>query len=463
MKFIGREKELGQLDALYHQPGFQMVVMYGRRRVGKTTLLNEFTRDKRSIFYMATRTSAGDNLAGLSRAILAGSGIGGMGASFSGYPEAFHSLTGMARSERLVVVLDEFPYLLEVVAGITSVLQKVIDQEWLRSGIMLILCGSSISMMEDEVLSEKSPLYGRRTAQMDIQPFDYRAAAEFLPDYSPENKALSYGITGGIPKYLSMLDPGKSLEDNIIALFFDDAGFFFEEPGNLLQQEFRNVAAYNTLLQAVAGGAVQVSEMSQKTHMDTALISQMLRRLLRIRIVRKDVPVPRQQNKRYTQYVLQDGMFRFWFAYVASAANAVERGYGAEYFRQRVKPSLHNYMGSEFEGICRQYLWNHLMDFSGELFITDVGKWRGMDAEKREPADIDVVGIDDSSKTAVAGECKFKREKMGARELATLKHRAGLIRPYQVKDFLLFSLSGFSPDLPAEPGVRLVTLEDMYR
>lgn len=467
MKFIGRERELEQLNKIYHEPGFQMLVMYGRRRIGKTTLLNEFVKDKQSVFFMASRVPAAENLSDLSRTIAADSGLTNASLRFDTYGDAFHYLTERADdsgSHKLVIILDEFPYLMESMDGISSILQKTIDLEWQSRNIMLVLCGSSISMMEDEVLSEKSPLYGRRTAQMDVRPFDYLKSAGFTPGYSPEDLAVCYGITGGIPKYLSMINPEKSLDENIEELFFDDSGFFYEEPANLLQQEFRNVSSYNAVLQAVANGAVQVSEIAGKTHLDTSLVSQILQRLIRIRVIRRDEPVPPQSNKRYTQYVLNDGMFRFWYRYVASAVSAVERGLGADYYRHRVKSDLHDYMGLEFETMCREYVWNHARDFMPDLFLNKVGKWRGQDNIRRAPADIDVVGIDEKEKTAVIGECRFRTSGIGRSELALLRERGNLIRPYQVKQYLLFSLSGFHDDVDRGlPDTQYVTLSDMYR
>ena len=463
MGIIGRNKELDTLQKIYEQSGFQMVVMYGRRRSGKTTLLNEFVKKKRNIFFTATRSLDDTNLSELTQAVMIDQGVNGVAISFDNYMDAFHYITTITNDEKLVVVIDEYPYLIETVSGISSILQIVIDREWLNRNIMLILCGSSISMMEDEVLSAKSPLFGRRTAQMDIRPFDYYVSAEFVPDYSPEDKAISYGITGGIPKYLSMIDPEKSMDQNIEDLFFDDSGYFFEEPENMLQQEFRNVASYNTLLATIAGGAVTISEMSQKTHLDSSRVTQMIHSLIRIRLVRRDVPVPDSGNKRDIRYMLCDGMFRFWYRYVSKAVNYIERGNGADYYRHIVKPVIHDYMGLEFEKISQEYMWRHALEISDELFITDIGKWRGTDNEKKEPADIDVVCIDSSSRKCMIGECKFRNEKTGRSEFELLKDRARLVRPYEVKKYFLFSLSGFTDEIEKETDAVCVKLDDMYR
>lgn len=195
-------------------------------------------------------------------------------------------------------------------------------------------------------------MYGRRTSQLDVKPFDYFTSAEFTPDYSPEDKAILYGVTGGIPKYLSMFEPEKTLDENIEALFFDDAGYFFEEPNNLIQREFRKVASYNSILTAIAGGAGRISEISGKTQMETSQVTQAVNKLIRVRIVKRDEPVPTQNNKRYAQYVLGDGMFRFWYRFTSPAVSLIERQKEKEYYRKRVKPKIHEYMGKEFETIC---------------------------------------------------------------------------------------------------------------
>ena len=468
--FIGRERELAQLNETFSKEGFQMAVVYGRRRVGKTTLLNKFSEGKKTVFYTAIETGNEMNQEQFGNMVFHFFSGSHAELHFRSYEEIFAYITDCLKKEewnreKMVLVIDEYPYLAGADKGLSSVLQRWIDREWNRLNMFLILCGSSISFMEEEVLGSKSPLYGRRTMQMDIRPFDYKTSALFVPDYSAEDKAVMYGITGGIPKYLSVMDPSIPLGDNIKRQFFRDDGYLYEEPQNLLRQEFRNIALYNSIIEAVAHGAVQMNEIAARTVLDTSAIAQAAAKLISVRILKKDTPILNEKNKRYTQYVIRDGMFRFWYRFVPGATGAVERGFGNEYYDQAVAPFLHEYMGGIFEEMCQEYVFmNGLSGKYGDI-ITNVGKWRGMDNLKKEPADIDVVGINTMNKKAVIGECKFRNSRFGSEEEKKLIDRARLIYPYTAIHFVLFSVGGFTEEVlegAEDRKVNCVRLEDMY-
>lgn len=464
MKFIGREKERKALEDYYHSAGFQMVIVYGRRRVGKTCLLNEFTADKDCIFFTAVEASYESNLRAFSEAVSAHFGGADQGIRYDSFERAFRVIKDQAETKKLVLVIDEYPYLALSDSSMASVLQKTIDTEWKQSNIMLILSGSSISFMEDEVLGEKSPLFGRRTAQIDVRPFDYLTASRFVESYSPEEKAIAYGATGGIAKYLSLFRPEESADSNLKRLFFSESGYLYEEPKNLLRQEFRNIALYNSIIEAVANGAVQMNEISQRTGMDTARLSQALARLISVRIIRKDEPILNESRK-FIQYQVNDGMFRFWYRFVLKATTVIENDMGELWYEKSVKPELHDFMGLIFEEMCQE--WTRELSRQGGLepLVFRVGKWRGHDNQNKAPADIDVVGVNDVERTAVIGECKFRNELFGIREYEKCLDRARLLPGYETKQFLMFSKSGFSKDVKArakKERTRLVTLREMY-
>lgn len=231
--FIGRQHELEELNRLYGAPGFQMPVIYGRRRVGKTTLIREFAKGKKCIYYTAIEATGARNLTLLSKAIYKELMPGRKTMpEFRSYEDALQFIYEEAEDQRLILVIDEYPYLARSERSMSSVLQRFIDEYYQQSSLLLVLCGSSMSFMENQVLGYQSPLYGRRTAQFLIRPFDYRVSAEFVPAYSPEEKAIVYGITGGTPKYLELIDLEKSLRQNIIDLFLNENGYLFEEPSN---------------------------------------------------------------------------------------------------------------------------------------------------------------------------------------------------------------------------------------
>lgn len=467
-EFIGRKKELSALQSRYESPGFQMVVMYGRRRVGKSTLIQHFIQGKKAIFYTAIRSGLQRNVELLGNRILENLAPHMPGISFANIDQIFTFLTAACQHERIILVLDEFPYLAEQDPSILSILQKYIDTEWLQGNMFLILCGSSVSFMEHEVLSEKSPLFGRRTGQIHLKPFNYLEAAAFVPQYTYEEKAICYGITGGIAKYLALLDKKKSLDQNIIDLFFSTAGYMYEEPTNLLTQEFRHISSYNAIIDAVSSGKYKPTDIHDATHLELSSISHALRNLTATGIIKKNYAITDERNKRKIRYTLGDHMFQFWYRFVPNGIDLIEMGRGETYYDTIVRPHLSDYMGSIFEDMCRYYTLYEGVNrrFAGSL-ITQVGTWWGTNPSKKEETDIDVVGLDKIAKTAVLGECKFKNEVIDKSVFMALKERNGLIdHRYRTIHYLLFSKSGFSDwilEHKKEEQIYPITLEDMYK
>ena len=234
----------------------------------------------------------------------------------------------------------------------------------------------------------------------------------------------------------------------------------------MLRQEFRDTSLYFAILHAIGSGSIQVNEISDKTGFGSEKVVQALHRLEAVRIVKRYVPILNEKNKKLSQYVLRYGMFRFWFRFVPRGINAIERGFGRQYFENAVRPFLHEYMGPVFETICQDYTALRGMTGRYGFLVTRIGKWRGSDPVKKEPTDIDVVGISDIDKKAVIGECKFKNEIVGRQEYQTLVDRARLVDPYHVEKYLLFSLSGFSDWLTthaaSDPTLELLSIDDLY-
>ena len=270
--FVGRKRELSSLEKLYHQQGFGMTVIYGRRRIGKSTLIREFLKDKRAIFYTATKVGKARNLELFCQQVVSLLDPSLTGVSFPSLEAILDFITDRLSGDKLVLVIDELPYWAQDDGALLSVLQKYIDTRWSEQDMMIILCGSSLSFMENKVLSEKSPLFGRRNTQIRLEAFDYLEAAEFVPDYSAEDKAIIYGITGGVAKYLAMIDPRGSADDNIKAQFFNTDGYLYDEPRNLLAQEFTDVALVNNVIEQIASGSNTVNEISQKIGQNSSTV-----------------------------------------------------------------------------------------------------------------------------------------------------------------------------------------------
>ena len=429
--FIGRERELRVLEETYQKPGFQMTVIYGRRRIGKSRLITEFIKEKRASYYVASQSSFQDNVKKWSAQFIMDLFPAMEGVSFD-TPESFFQFIGnSATEEKLVIALDEIPYIAETDASFLSRLQAAIDTVFTSKNIYLIICGSAISFMEKEILSEKSPLFGRRTNQIFLKPFDYMDSARFTQNYSSEEKAIVYGVTGGVAKYLTLFDDSLSLDENLINQ-----------------------------------GTNRLNEIADKANISTATLAYIIKNLMTIGVISRKTPMTEVENKKRTAYEITDGMYRFWYRFIPAARAAIEMGRGEVFYHSYVKDKLHSYMGSVFEEMCRFYTLSEGLEGTLNCLVTNVSSWWGP-GHDHKPTDIDVVGVDDAGRKAVIGECKFKNEVIDKEVFETLLRRRGLIdKRYSEVQFLFFSLSGYSQwvEKNADPQeVRLISLDEMYQ
>ena len=460
--FIGRNTELKTLDKLYRSNKFEFAVIYGRRRVGKTALINEFSKDKDTIFFTGVETNAKQNLENFSRCIMEYQTGFALDSSFASFQAALEYVFQLAQEKRLVLVIDEYPYVARALKSFASTLQLLIDKNKDSSKLFLILCGSSMSYMEDNVLAYKAPLYGRRTAQLKIQPFDFFESCRYFENFSGEDKALAYGIMGGTPQYLMQLDDRLSIEDNIKNTHLNPASSIFEEPNNLLKQEVREPAIYNAVITAIATGASKMSEISGKIDEDTSVCATYIKNLISLGIVKKEMPYG-EKSGRKTIYSIEDNMFRFWYRFVPGNTSLISRG-AADLAYSRIAPELSAYMGGVFEEICKQYLWRLLLAGKCAVSFTELGRWWGTNPKTRTQEEIDIMGTDKDS--ALFGECKWTNDKVDLGVLETLIERSSLFH-FGKTHFYLFSKSGFTKgciDKAAALGnVSLVSYGDMLR
>lgn len=457
--FVGREKELSDLNRLYLTDKFQFSVIYGRRRVGKTALINEFVRDKETIFFTGLETNCRQNLENFSRAVFGYAA--GPAPVFRNFHEALEYVFVLSEKKRLVLVIDEYPYAARSCKGLASVLQTLIDKYKGTSNLFLILCGSSMSFMEDQVLGYKSPLYGRRTSQFRIRPFDFFESRLCLGNFSDMDAAIVYGIAGGTPQYLLQMNGRLSVEENIKNTFLNTSSYLFEEPGNLLKQEVREPAVYNAVISAVADGSTKVSEISDKVGEGSSVCSAYLKNLTDLGILRKETPIAERTQKK-TVYSIADNMFRFWYRFVPPNYSLIQHGMADAAYRN-ISEQLPAFMGPVFEDICKQYLW--LLNRSGDLPImfTEMGRWWGSDPETKSEAEIDILATD-SRGSAIFCECKWTNGDVDAAALEKLVKRSGLLS-FEKKYFYLFAKNGFTAgcsERSEEIGnVKLVAYKDM--
>lgn len=465
-EFYGRERELEELNSLYQKDGFKFVVVYGRRRVGKSSLIQKFIADdkKPNIGFMALEQNDKQNLEGFSEVIINKYGAAkNYLSSFSSWDKAFEYIIEQAGKESLVVFIDEYPYIANSNESISSLLQKYIDGAFKATNIMLILCGSSMSFMENQVLGHKSPLYGRRDMQFKIEPFDYYDSAKFFDKWSNEAKAVAYAVTGGIPQYLNKLKAYDNVADGIRNEFLKKNGSLYEEPRNLLMQELREPSIYNTIIRAVAGGASKPNDIATKAGEEGKKVSKYLLTLMSLHLVKKESPILNTQERNGV-YTVSDNMFRFWYKFVIENNMNIESGMADYVYQQKILPELPDYMGHIFEDICIQFLKRQNTAMILPFVFDEIGRWWGNNPISKCQEEIDIIAA--SKKTAIFGECKWKNT-VGIETLEGLKRKASLFKQFDKKYYYIFSKESFSKALQAEATadetVKLIILKDIYR
>lgn len=464
--FVGRHQELEQLNQAYQENDFQFTVIYGRRRIGKTSLINEFLKDKKSIYYVALEENAEDNLKRFSDAIsiFKNTDQGGK-EKFANFEECFKEITHLAQKQRVILVIDEFPYLAKAYPTISSMLQSYIDHEFKETNLFLILCGSSMSFMERQILGYQSPLYGRRTLALKLEPFKLSEAHEMLPKLSKEDAFIINTVCGGVPQYLSYMSDSMSVADNIKKNFLSKSGRLFDEPNNLLQQELRDPTNYNSIINAIASGASKHSKIAQSAHLQTGPLTTYLNNLIDLGIVEKKLPVTEQKKSKSKNIVYRicDGMFRFWYTFVGKQTDLIERGL-TDLAWVKVQKGLSDFMGPEFEKYSQDFMWSQDMN---EKIVPNpfihLGNWWGTDKRTHQQVELDIVGFSDDERDGYFGECKWKNEPISRSVLEKLITNSEIFK-YPLKHYYLFSKSGFTDscqELAKKINCQLFTFEEI--
>ena len=454
--FVDREAELQALEREYAREGSSFVVVYGRRRVGKTELISRFIRSRRSLYYLATEEPELQNLESF-QSVAADFLQSDLlhAARISRWEDVFREIARACSptDERAVIVIDEFQYLGRANPAYPSIFQRIWDTMLKDANVMLVLCGSLISLMRDQVLSEESPLYGRRTAQIRMRQIPFSHYREFLPGRSTRELVERYAVTGGVPKYIELFNDEKDVYSAISANALDRSGFLYDEPNFLLQREVPDVGTYFALIRAVAGGARRPSEISRSFGIRQTSLGKYLKTLIDLDVLERQVPVtegnPDKSKKSF--YRIKDNFLQFWFRFVLPNLSYLETGRTAAVEKRIREHFIDGHVAYVYEDVCRERLWG-LAD-SGELgFVPErVGRWwSGSD-------EIDVVGLSASEGRAVWGECKFWKDPVGANVLRALEEKAARVpweRDRRTDAFALFSASGFTDELREIAGAR---------
>lgn len=438
MPFIDREKELRFLEEKWQDPKAQMIVLWGKRRVGKTELVKQFIGSRPSIYFLSESTSEKEQLQRFSQALgrffeeplLQTRG-------FASWEEAFAYLK--AKKKRFVLAIDEFPYLIQSNPAIPSLFQKGWDEYLSESNIYLILFGSSIAMMENEVLGYRSPLYGRRSGQWMVEPMPFRAASQFRPGKPFADRLAHFAIAGGIPAYWLHLNPAKEIDRNLKEHVLQKGEVLYEEIEFLLRTELREPRYYFALLQAIAQGKRKLSEIVKATGLGQPLANKYLSVLADLRIVQREIPVTEEipLKSKKGLYRISDEFCQFWFRFVFPRRSELEMG-RLDAVATDIFSQLPTYLGGAYETVAKETLianMDHFFPFSA------IGRWWDRTDE------IDVVALNKERDSILFCEVKSTEKLVGTDILETLKGKAGKVKWGSAKRkevFCLFSRKGFT-------------------
>jgi len=468
--FVDRITELKQLEQSYHANRAELFVLYGRRRVGKTELLREFCKDKPHIFFIATLSSDSEQLANLSQQIY---GFNQRdipeGFTFPSWEAAFRALASLCQADtpRPIVILDEFTYLISGNKAIPSILQKVWDELLCDTGLMLVLCGSYIGMMESEVLGYQAPLYGRRTASLLLRPLDLSASASFFPHYSPDDQFLTWAILGGMPYYLNTFNNQLSLVENIQQHILNaQTGALFNEPRLLLMEELREPRNYFSILRAIAQGKTRLNEITQSSGVgEVTTVSRYLDILQQMRLIVRNVPATESQPEKSKKglYQIDDHFLRFWFRYIHPNQTSLDLGLSEAILIQRVEPDLDHFAAAAFEEAARSFAAKLALNGMIPFLPERIGGWWDRETE------MDVLAISLQEKAAFAAECKWSINPVGTNILSELQNKSKfLIERFNLQKviYALFSRAGYTSDLvqmAKSQDVQLYTVDDLVK
>jgi AAA+ ATPase superfamily predicted ATPase len=453
--FIDREIELKQIENHFRSNKAELLIIYGRRRVGKTALLKEFTKGKNNIYFLADLNPDNFQIDRFSEMIYDYSKDPLLKTQkLTSWEAVFEYLSNLTRRRRIAVIIDEFPFLISVNKALPSILQRYWDEKFVSSKIMLILCGSYISIMEQEVLGYKSPLYGRRTGQIMLQPFDFFGFANFFKKLDIRKLVEYYSISGGIPAYINQFEGGNIWREICQRILQTDS-FLYNEVPFLLSEELREPRNYFAILQAIAFGKTKLNDISQITKIESSKLIRYLDILRDLRIVKREVPStetsPHKSKKGL--YRISDNFTKFWFRFVYPNKGYIESGDLDFVVHNKIKPFFDSFVGETFESVCIDFLKK------GKRY-TRIGRWWEKNIE------IDIVGIDENNYYTF-GECKWSKKLIGTDILNELLHKVEFFKKiHNVKSYniMFFSKSGYTKEFvknARKMKINLISLPEM--
>ena len=451
-RFIDRERELAALNEQYDTASASFMVIYGRRRVGKTTLIKEFIKDKQALYFLANEENEALCMKRFTEVLSDYTGQEYLkNASFNNWEDLFNIFLKYDQHEKKLLIIDELPYMVNSNPAFPSILQVIWDQWFQHHNIMLILCGSLINMMEKYILNYSSPLYGRRTGQIKLKQIDFTHYSKFYENMPYRDLVEHYAVTGGIPKYIELFVGKKSLFSEIQRLMLTPEGLLFEEPEFLLRHEVEEIGSYFSIIKSIAAGNRKPGKISADISVKQTSLPKYLKTLIDLDILEREVPVTENnpEKSKMSLYQIKDNFIRFWFRFIYPERARLELGQ-SEYVLERIKANfIDNHVAHIYETVCRSELWQ--LALADEVRFSKLGRWWNSKEE------IDIVALDSSGEDIVLAECKYCKGQMDADVFYNLQRKKEFVlwkKENRQEKFVLFSINGFTDRLIEIAGER---------
>lgn len=438
-QFVNRRRELEFLEKNYTERTSSLIVIYGRRRIGKTELIKNFIKNKPHIYFLADNRGDYQNLKEMQRFM--GDFLQDnlfVKANIREWTELFDEFSKKV-DEKIVIVVDEFPYLITSNKAIPSLFQKIWDTNLSSKQVCLVLLGSRIGMMETAVLGYRSPLYGRRTGQWKVLPLKFKYLHKFLPNYSTEDLVKVFSVTDGIPAYILTMNPNLTFSENLTENVFKSGSFLYQEAEILLRQELREQAHYFNISKAISMGRTKFGEIVTFTELDKTLISKYLSTLILLHVIKKEFPVTQKKETRNARYIFEDNYYNFWFRFIYPNKTLIEGGKITE-LTDIVNSDINTYFSHVFEKVCKEFLFD-----TSPIVFNKIGRWWHKEKE------IDVVALNEKTKQILFAECKWKENVNAEKVFADLKEKTDHVHWFNESREEHFVIFGKSFSTLSEP------------
>lgn len=446
-KFIDREQEMETLVEEYNREGSSLIIMYGRRRVGKTTLISEFIKGKNALFFLASQESEAQNrnLFKEKAAEFINSDLL-RNATVSDWDTIFKAIIETKFETKPIIVIDEFQYIGKSNSAFPSIMQRIWDGLLKDKSVMLILCGSLITMMKEQTLEYSSPLYGRRTAQIKLKQIPFSYYENFFPNKESKELIEMYSVTGGVPKYIESLREEKDIYSAIKKYVLNPSSYLYDEPHFLLQQEVTEIGSYFSLIKTIAAGNSKLSAIATALELPQTRLTKYLKTLIDLDILEREVPITEENPDKSKKglYRIKDNFIKFWFAFIYPNLSFLESGNTEIVMKKIEKGFVSGQVSFVYEDVCRQKMWKMNADEVWPFTFSKIGRYWDNNTE------IDIAALDPEGKNLILGECKYWKEPVGINIFADLEEKAKKVawnKNNRKTWYILFSTGGFTTEL----------------